>query len=214
VNSHKGELEAIDKIDGIEDENDADLVPFKTILLDHFHKSQAQKKERFKEEIMSELNVIKSKLNELLDENNRVSEIERLERDEFVIDIEKQARSLDEGEQTCEDIRKEAEKTVLKLELLRDRVVQKTWEKMEIPSKAVKSIKGDTLIFNYSLRKKTPEESKRLQQIVTFRKCELREKIARIEAKITEVLDQADFSRVKEQYIMNRIAGKPSYDED
>ena len=38
---------------------------------------------------MSELNVIRSKLFELLDENNRVSEIERLDRDEFVIDIDK-----------------------------------------------------------------------------------------------------------------------------
>lgn len=39
---------------------------------------------------MSELNIIRSKLNELLDENARVSEIEKLERDAFVIDIEKQ----------------------------------------------------------------------------------------------------------------------------
>ena len=38
---------------------------------------------------MSELNVIKTKLNELLDENERVTEIERLERDEFVIDVDK-----------------------------------------------------------------------------------------------------------------------------
>ena len=37
---------------------------------------------------MSELNVIRQKLNELLDENDRVTEIERLERDEFVIDVE------------------------------------------------------------------------------------------------------------------------------
>jgi hypothetical protein len=34
VNSHKGELEAIDKIDGIDDETDSDLVPFKNILLE------------------------------------------------------------------------------------------------------------------------------------------------------------------------------------
>ena len=57
--------------------------------MDLFYKQQASKKERFREEIMSELEVIKSKLNELLDENDRVTEIERLERDEFVIDVEK-----------------------------------------------------------------------------------------------------------------------------
>jgi len=58
---------------------------------------------------MSELNVIRSKLRELLEENNTVSEIEKLERDDFVIDVEKQAKVVAHGEQVCEEIRKEAE---------------------------------------------------------------------------------------------------------
>ncbi len=29
-----------------------------------------------------------------------------------------------------------------------------------------------------------------------------------------EVLDESDFSRLKEGYIMNRVAGKPVYEED
>lgn len=173
---------------------------------------------------MSELNVIRSKLNELLEENERVTDIERLEREEFVIDVEKENRVNEQGEQICEDIRKDAEKEMLRLELLKERVKQITWDKMEVQSKAVRSVKGDTLVFNYSLRKKTPEESRRLQQIINFRKNELREKIARTENKIAELLDSADFSRLQnekpggflktEAYIMNRITGKPKYDED
>ena len=120
------------------------------------------KKEKFRDEIMSELNVIRSKLNELLEENNRVADIERLERDEFVIDIDKQNQFSEQGEQVCDTIRKDAEHNVLKLELLRERVKQTTWDKMEVQSKALKSIKCDTLVFNYTLRKKTPEESRRL----------------------------------------------------
>jgi len=38
---------------------------------------------------------------------------------------------------------------------MRDKVQQRTWDKMLVQSKAIKSIKGDTLLFNYSLRKKT-----------------------------------------------------------
>lgn len=111
---------------------------------------------------MSELNVIKTKLNELLEHNDRVTDIEKLERDEFVIDVDKQVEVSNEGEHVCEEIRKEAEKTTLKLELLRERVQQTTWDKMDIQSKAVKSIKGDMLVFNYGIRKKTPEEVRRL----------------------------------------------------
>ena len=71
---------------------------------------------------MGELGVIRSKLNDLLIENDKVTDIERLERDEFVIDIKRSEQVNVEGENICDEIRKEADKTVLKLELLRERV--------------------------------------------------------------------------------------------
>jgi hypothetical protein len=40
--------------------------------------------------MMEQLGVIQAKLKELLHENNNVTEIEKLERDEFVVDVEKQ----------------------------------------------------------------------------------------------------------------------------
>jgi hypothetical protein len=43
---------------------------------------------------------------------------------------------------------------------------------------------------------------------------ELREKMSNIENKIGEVLENTDYSRTKEGYIMNRITGKPMYEED
>jgi hypothetical protein len=39
---------------------------------------------------MEQLTVIQKKLRDLLAENERVTEIEKLERDEFVIDVQKQ----------------------------------------------------------------------------------------------------------------------------
>lgn len=85
---------------------------------------------------------------------------------------------------------------------------------MEVQNKAIKSIMGDMLVFNYGIRKRTPEELRRLNQIINFRKNELKEKLQRIEQKLSEVLDEAEFSRIKEGYIMNRVTGKPLYEED
>ena len=85
---------------------------------------------------------------------------------------------------------------------------------MEVQNKAVRSIKGDMLVFNYAVRKRDPQEQRRLNQVITFRRNELREKLKRIEGKIQEVLDEKDFSRFKEGYIMNRVASKPIYEED
>jgi hypothetical protein len=112
--------------------------------------------------VKAELEVIRKKLNDLLLENEKVTDIEKLQRDDFVIDIERSDQINKEGEDICEEIRKEADKTVLKLELLRERVQQSTWDKMEVQNKAVRSIKGDMLVFNYGIRKRNPEEQRRL----------------------------------------------------
>ena len=163
---------------------------------------------------MSELHIIRTKLGDLLVENEKVSDLERLDRDEFVIDVDRSSKDNVEGQNICEEIRKEAEKTVLKLELLRERVQQSTWDKMEVQNKAINSIKGDMLVFNFAVRKRNPEEQRRLNQVIGFRRNELREKLKRIESKLAEVLEEKDFSRFKEGYLMNRIASKPGYEED
>jgi len=85
---------------------------------------------------------------------------------------------------------------------------------MEVQNKAINSIKGDMLVFNFAVRKRNPEEQRRLNQVIGFRRNELREKLKRIESKLAEVLEEKDFSRFKEGYLMNRIASKPGYEED
>ena len=78
----------------------------------------------------------------------------------------KQEQFILEGDNVCSDIRKEAEKTNLRLELLRDRVIDSTWNKMDIHSTAMKSIQNDHLVYNFSIRKKTPQEQKLLSVII------------------------------------------------
>lgn len=69
--------------------------------------------------MMKELSKIKDGLMTLIAENDRCTEIEKLERDEFVVDINRKDQVNEEGVKECEEIRQEAEKTVLRLELLR-----------------------------------------------------------------------------------------------
>ena len=83
---------------------------------------QEQAKQEFRSALMLELMEIKKGLMTLLSENERVTDLERLDRDEFVIDVKRKDQVFDEGEKECDEIRKEAEKTVLRLQLLRERV--------------------------------------------------------------------------------------------
>ena len=113
---------------------------FTDVMTAEFHAMNAERKELFKKKIMEQLVVLKKKLEELLENNQKVTEIEQLDRDEFVIDLLKQKQFVEEGENVCTDIRNEAEKTNLKLELLTERITKSTWNKMKVKSTAMKSI--------------------------------------------------------------------------
>ena len=134
-------------------------------MIADFYKANEARKDKFKREIMGDLVKIRNKLQELLQENDSVTEIEKLERDEFVIDIEKRDHFEDQGENVCKEIRNQASKTILTLELLKERVKERTWNKMEVPSESVKSIQSDKLIFNYAIRKREQHEQRRLTLI-------------------------------------------------
>ena len=47
-----------------------------------------------------------------------------------------------------------------------------------------------------------------------IRKIELLDKLNRIESKLKETLDEEDFSRFLEGYMMNRARGKPIFEDD
>lgn len=55
---------------------------------------------------------------------------------------------------------------------------------MAVQNKAVNSIKGDMLVFNFAVRKRNPEEQRRLNQVISFRRNELREKLKRLDFKL------------------------------
>lgn len=192
---------------------------FKAILKEEFERKEKKAKEEFKEKMVGELSKIKDKLMALLAENERVTDIEKLERDEFVIDVPRQSRVVNEGDKECEDIRREAEKTVLRLELLRDRVKKSTWDTMEEQQKAVKSIQNDTLVFNYPIRKREEHEERRFNQIINMRKIDLKERFDRLEKNLPEGLHELEFSSRSvhqniEHYIMNRSRGHPEFLDD
>jgi len=47
-----------------------------------------------------------------------------------------------------------------------------------------------------------------------MRKIELRERFNRVEKDLREGLDEAEFSKDIEHYLMNRCRGKPEFNED
>ena len=71
----------------IENQADDEVKHFKEILEEEFLQSMESQKAEFKSLIMKELDVIRGKLDQLLDMNDKAEDIEKLERDDFVIDL-------------------------------------------------------------------------------------------------------------------------------
>jgi len=65
---------------------------YKQILREDFERKEANAKLEFKDMLVADLSKIKDKLLTLLAENERVTDIERLERDDFVIDVDRKDR--------------------------------------------------------------------------------------------------------------------------
>jgi hypothetical protein len=136
----------------------SEMMLFTDIMKEEFEKANQVRKETFKKDMMDKLGILQARLGELLRENEGVSEIEKLQREEFCIDTDREIHVKSQGSKWCTEIKEESEKKCLVLELLRERVVMKTWEKMDVQSKAVKSISTDTLLMNFALRKREPKE--------------------------------------------------------
>ena len=119
-----------------------------------------------------------------------------------------------EASKERDEIRKEAKRKELELECLRDRVKNTTWNTMSTHSTACCSLDSDLLLYNYGIRERTKEEVRRLNQVLNFRKMELRDQINTADTKLAEILDQRLFSTTGEDYLMNRQPGEQKYELD
>jgi len=207
------ERNMLSKIPELEPVPYTELETVTQLLIREFQTSNDQRKKTFRSEIMMELNSIKENLQDLLRINNNVTDIEKLDRDEFVIDVSRKVALEKQGDDLCADIRKKCEVTSLTMQLLKERCINSTWEQMEVQLKACKSIQSSKLIWNYAIRKRTPTEYRLLSSLILQRKVELRQKLERLEKNMREVIQEADFCGF-ENYIQNRVSGKPAFMDD
>lgn len=116
----------IAKLPTVEEKDHDSLLYVVDIIQQEANRVNEDKKRIFRSEIMDELEIIQKKLHKLLSENDNVVDIEKLERDDFVIDVERQEQFVADGEHVCNLIRKDAEKETLKLKLLHEIVKKNT----------------------------------------------------------------------------------------
>ena len=77
---------------------DSKLMFYKEVLEEEYNKTQLENRSKQKKLMKDAVNEIKNKFNQLLRNNRLADDLEKLPRDDFVIDLESRDRILKDGE--------------------------------------------------------------------------------------------------------------------
>ena len=179
---------------------------------DEDNAKKEEEKEKLKAELKTELHTIKDNIKDLLAKNEEVPEIERLGREEFLIDRGRKERMLVEKDEECVVLRKKAKKENLRNDILRLRIKERTWDTMEIQSTGCKSLNTEQMIFNYPIRKQSKMEQDLYNKTANMRRLEIKDQIERTAEETP--FDKTDISKECEHYIVNRFANQPLIQEE
>jgi WD40 repeat protein len=189
VQSSAPEDSQLEALDSQEDLADEEAPAFKKVLAEMIAKQEAREVERNKSKFIERVRQINEKLMQLIAANEKAPELEKLDRDEFVLDLKAKQELEAEGLKAADELRRKAQKENMAQELLKERIKAKTWDSMEVQNKVVYCMNKDNMVHNYTIRKRAPEETAKLRRACAFRLIELREKIARGEKNESEVYD-------------------------
>jgi WD40 repeat protein len=188
-------LEALETIE------EAETACYTEFLAEKIAAEEAPEIMKAKEQAKQKVEASQKRLQEMLKFNETVPELERLERDEFVIDIEERKRIERLGQKLAIEVQQEAAAKNSKNDKLLERIKDKTWRKMEEQSVTIGALRSGKQINNYTIRKLEADEERRFSRAMVFRAMELREQAIRKEQRIPEVFAS---SQLTAEYIVNR----------
>jgi len=122
-----------------------------------------------------ELAQIKEELEELLATNEGKPEIEKLEREEFVIDEEGKVEVESRFQLQAEERKQQLQSMIDAVSLEAARVKEEGFDSMEEPFWAVHGLKSATTVESMPICKVTPDEARQLDRVTTMRRVEQEE---------------------------------------
>ncbi|XP_033885994.1 cilia- and flagella-associated protein 43 isoform X1 [Acipenser ruthenus] len=133
----------------------------------------------------------------MMRENESLPEIEKLEQQEFNLDVEEQNRLQVEGEQEVARICNEIELENLAKCYLRDVLKKECWDSMEVKGRAIKAFCSEYEVKNYPMKERTQKETEELVRISRLRKIEMAD--LQIRKEITEFQTKAQSDKDEEE---------------
>nr|XP_040034407.1 cilia- and flagella-associated protein 43 isoform X2 [Gasterosteus aculeatus aculeatus] len=115
---------------------------------------------------------LRHNIQEMMRENELLPGIERLEQEEFNLDVEDQRSLGAMVEQEVTRVRNEIELEILAKRYLRDVLRRECWESLKVKGKAIKAFHSEQQVKNYPLKEQTDKEVEDLRRVHNMRNIE------------------------------------------
>ncbi|EMP37621.1 WD repeat-containing protein 96 [Chelonia mydas] len=125
-----------------------------------------------RKELKKGIKKLRKTIQEMMYENEQVPDIERLDQQDFNLDIEEQERLQVESEQEVAKVWKEIEMENLAKCYLRDVIKKECWDSMSIKGRAIKCFHAAYEVKNYPMKERSKEELEVLERVLQLKKFE------------------------------------------
>ncbi|XP_064519316.1 cilia- and flagella-associated protein 43 isoform X6 [Pseudopipra pipra] len=125
-----------------------------------------------KQELQMGIKKLRQTIQQMMYENEQVPDIEKLEHQEFNLDMEEQERLQAEAEQEVARARKEIEMENLSNCYLQDFIKYECWDALCVKGRAVKCFHMDCEVKNYPLEERSKEELETLEKVLRLKNTE------------------------------------------
>ncbi|XP_029926952.1 cilia- and flagella-associated protein 43 [Myripristis murdjan] len=135
-------------------------------------KAEIQQYYDTKKNLEEKVKELRNTIQEMMRENENLPDAERLEQQQFNLNVEEQRRSEMKGEQEVTKVRNETELDNLAKSYLYDVLKRECWDSMVVKGKAVRAFYSDHKVKNYPMRERTEKELEELLRVQNMRKIE------------------------------------------
>nr|XP_035966953.1 cilia- and flagella-associated protein 43 [Halichoerus grypus] len=152
----------------------------------------------------------------MMEENETVDNIAKLDQKEFGLDLEELERLHDENEEEVAKIRKDAEMHNLAKVYLAELIKEECWNSMAVKGRALKCFHMPYVVENFPMKERTEEELKELKRVLQQKKIEteclkLRKEIVEVQSTITLVKKHHEEEDEEEEEVAVKNSNLPNY---
>ncbi|XP_076982056.1 cilia- and flagella-associated protein 43 isoform X2 [Tamandua tetradactyla] len=128
----------------------------------------------------------------MMEENDTLPKMAKLEQQEFGLDLEELEKLHDESEEEVAKIRKDVEMDNLAKRYLTDLIKEECWNSMAVKGRALKCFHIPYVVENFPMKERTAEELKELESVLQQKRIEaeclkLRKEIVEVQSAVTLV---------------------------